>query len=249
MLRCPDSTRQKFHSAAQATQPLVSGLPAGLSLYSTPCQECPRVSSRSPMAGQSSNILQVFYLNACIITGSLQCKSEDKLIHCKIMAELDHHFPLSWLHSLLLPICQLCNFCVKILLYPFQSQKFPSTVAGYFWGFLEQLGMDCWSERCQNYWSTFDPFCFQWQDKSKQPQVKSLRSRNPSYAHICCYQYVQPDRCIFLSLWAISICMVMRPSKGIQQVRLEMNSFHQHHLVTSSGFQEQEKLQGSRAWA
>lgn len=134
-----------------------------------------------------------------------------------MMAELDHHFPLSQLHSLLLPICQFCNFSVKILLYPFWGQKFPSAVAGVFWGV--QLEMDCPSERCQNYCSTINPCCFQWQDKSKQPQVKSLCSINPSYAHICCYQYVQPDRCIFLSLCAISICMVMRLSKGIQQVR------------------------------
>lgn len=99
---------------------------------------------------------------------------------------------------------------------PILRSKVSQCCGRVFW---VQLEMDCPSERCQNYCSTINPCCFQWQDKSKQPQVKSLCSINPSYAHICCYQYVQPDRCIFLSLCAISICMVMRLSKGIQQVR------------------------------
>lgn len=105
--------------------------------------------------------------------------------------------------------------------------------------------MNCSSERCQNYWSIINPYCFRWRAKSNQPQMKFIRSINPSYANIWCYKCVQSDRCIFIRLCAISICMVMKPSKGIQQVRWEMNSFHQHHclhLMISRICQKEKKL-------
>lgn len=89
--------------------------------------------------------------------------------------------------------------------------------------------MNCSSERCQNYRSIINPYCFQWQAKSNQSQMKLICSINPSYAKICYYRCVQPDRCIFIRLCAISICMVMKPPNSVQQVRWEMSSFHQHH--------------------
>lgn len=75
--------------------------------------------------------------------------------------------------------------------------------------------------------------------------MKFSCSINPSYANIYCYKCVQSDRCIFIRLCAISIYMVMKPSKGIQQVRWEMNTFHQHHclhLMIGGICQKQEKL-------
>lgn len=72
--------------------------------------------------------------------------------------------------------------------------------------------------------------------------MKFSCSINPSYANIYCYKCVQSDRCIFIRLCAISICMVMKPSKGIQQVRWEMNFFHQHHLMIGGICQKQDKL-------
>ena len=101
------------------------------------------------------------------------------------------------------------------------------------------------SIRCQNYWSIINPYCFHWQAKSNQPQMKFIHSINPSYSNIWCYKCVESDRCIFIRLCAISICMVMKLPKGIQQVRWEMNSFHQHHclhLMISGICQKHKKL-------
>lgn len=74
--------------------------------------------------------------------------------------------------------------------------------------------------------------------------MKLLHSINPTYGNIWCYKSVQSDRCIFIRLYAISICTVIKPSKGIQQVRWEMN-FHHHfclHLMISGICQKQKKL-------
>lgn len=105
--------------------------------------------------------------------------------------------------------------------------------------------MNCSPERCQNSWSIINPCCFLCWATFNQPQMKFTCSINPSYANIWCYKCVQSDRCISITLGTISICMVMKPSKGIQQARWKMTSFHQHHylhLVTSGIGQKKEKL-------
>lgn len=175
-------------------------------------------------------------------------KSDDNLIPCKIMAELDDHFPLhltafiaAWYLCRLPSHLSVLQFLCQNPPPPFQGQKFPNIMAA----FLVQYETNCSSERCQNYWSIINPYCFQWQAKSNRPQMKFIRSINPGYANIWCYKCVQSDRCIFIGLCAISICMVMKPSKGIQQVRWETNSFHQHHclhLLISGICQKQKKL-------